>query len=129
LPAERVPQLLSAAVLHPREQLVRGEAKGYAREEIEGRRLVFEVSFVRVIHVGDAGPDRVEGFERADKCAGRKNLDLDTSARGIADRLRETDRHGMNTWRCVGPVGHHLQLSDSLRDGGRGKGQGRAGGC
>jgi hypothetical protein len=81
----------------PREQLVRGEAERYGREEIERRRLLFEVSFVGVIHVGDAGSDRVEGFQRPDKRTGRKNLDLDASAGGVTDRLRETNRHGVNT--------------------------------
>ena len=46
LAAERVPQLLTAAVLDPREQLVSGEAKGQRREEMERRRLLFEITFV-----------------------------------------------------------------------------------
>ena len=86
---------MAAAVLDPREQFVGSEAKGYRREEIERPRLLFEVSFGRVIHVGDTGPYRVEGFERAHKRAGRKHLDLDAPAGRGADRLRETNSAGL----------------------------------
>src|SRR5205807_9393362 len=51
LAAERVPQLLTAAVVDPGEQLVCGEAKGDGREKIERWRLLFEVVVDRVIHV------------------------------------------------------------------------------
>ena len=95
---------------------------------MERRRLLFEVALERVIHVGDAGPDRVEGLERAHQRAGRKNLDLDAAAGRGADRLRETDRAAVKARRTLGPVGHHLQLSDSLRDRGRREARGRAGG-
>jgi predicted DNA-binding ribbon-helix-helix protein len=50
---------------------------------------------------------------------------IDAFAGGIADRLREPDGHGMNAWRCVRPVGHHLQLSDGLPDGGHSRSSGR----
>ena len=57
LAAERIPQLLTAAVLDPREQLVCGEAEGHRpQKKLKRRRLLFEVALERVIHVGDAGP-------------------------------------------------------------------------
>jgi hypothetical protein len=61
-----------------------------------------------VIHVSDTSSDRIEGFERVHETARRKNFDLDPPTGGSFDRLRETNRHGMNTRRHVGPVGHHL---------------------
>jgi hypothetical protein len=42
----------------------------------------------------------------------RKHLDLDAAAGRGDHQLRETNRHGVNTRRHVGPVGHHLELSD-----------------
>src|SRR5207245_206470 len=48
LATERVPQLLTATVLDPREQLVCSEAKRHGREKIEPRRLLFKVVLVRV---------------------------------------------------------------------------------
>jgi hypothetical protein len=98
-------------------QLICGESKGNRREEAKRRRLLFKVSFERMIHVGDAGTHRVEGFERSDKSTGRKNLDFDAP-----------NRAGLLARRTFGPVGHHLQLSDPLRDRGRWKSECRAGG-
>ena len=83
LSAERVPQLLAAAVLDPCEQFVRGETKGMAEKKWSAGDFACEVALERVIHVGDAGPDRVEGLERAHQCAGRKDLDLDAPAAGV----------------------------------------------
>jgi hypothetical protein len=125
LVAERVPQILSAAVVDPRKQFVCGESeRNCVVKKIERRRLLFEVALGRMIHVGDAGPYRVEGFERAHQCAGRKNLDLDAAAGRIADRLREANRAGLKARRTFRPIGHHLQLSDSLCDRGRWEAQG-----
>src|SRR5262245_2697675 len=80
LPSERVPQLLTAAVLDPGEQFVCGEAEGNRCEEMKRGRLLFEIAFVRMVHVGDSGTDRVEGFERAYERSGEKNLYLDAPA-------------------------------------------------
>jgi hypothetical protein len=81
-----------------------------------------------MIHVGHAGTYRVEGFERAHERAGRKHLDLDAPAGRDADRLREPNRVGVKARRPLGPIRHHLQLSDSLRDRGRRETQGDTGG-
>jgi hypothetical protein len=81
-----------------------------------------------VIHVGDTGAYRVEGFEWAHERAGRKNLDLDAAASGDADHLRQPNRASVKARRTVGPVGYHLQLSDALCDRRRREIQGRAGG-
>jgi hypothetical protein len=80
-----------------------------------------------VIHVGNAGRNSVEGFERAHERAGWIYLDFDTAAGRNADRLRQTNRAGLKPRRPFGPVGHHLQLAYSLRDRGRREAQGRAG--
>ena len=81
-----------------------------------------------MIHVGDTSPDRVERFERANERTGRKYLDLDASPGRVADRLCEANCAGVKARHVLGPIGHHLQLSDSLRDGGRREAHGRAGG-
>jgi hypothetical protein len=71
-----------------------------------------------VIHVGETGADRVEAFERTNERTGRKNFDFDASAGRSADGLRETNRAGVMA--CIfGPVGHHLELAEALRDCGR----------
>jgi hypothetical protein len=70
LSGEHVPQLLAAAVLDPSEQFVRGEAEGNRCEEMKRRGLLFEIAFVRMIHVGDAGAYRIESFERTDERPG-----------------------------------------------------------
>src|ERR1700738_153153 len=105
LTAERVPQLLTATIVDPREPLARGEAKGCRRKELERPRLLCEVTFERMIHVGNTGPDRVEGFERAHERASRKYLDIDAAAGRRADRLRETNCAGVRTRRGFRPVG------------------------
>jgi hypothetical protein len=61
-----------------------------------------------MIDVGNTGPYRVKGLERAHQRAGRKYLDLDATAGRGADRLRETNSAGMKTRCPFGPVGHHL---------------------
>jgi hypothetical protein len=81
-----------------------------------------------MIHVSDAGTYRVEGFERANERTGRKHLDLDAAIGRNADRLRKTNCAGVKTRRTFGPVGHHLQLSDSLGDHWGGEARSRAGG-
>jgi hypothetical protein len=80
-----------------------------------------------MVHVSDTGPYRVKGLERAHQRAGRKNLDFDAFSRRGTDRLRKANRTGVKTWRTVGPVGHHLQLPNSLRNRGCREAQGRAG--
>jgi hypothetical protein len=118
---------LPAAILNPREQLVGREAEGDGREKIERRCLLFPIVLARVIHVGDAGRDRIERFERAHKRSSGKNLDLDAAVGGNADHLRETQRTGVKA-RCVlGPLGHHFQSSDSLSNRGRREAHTRAG--
>jgi len=81
-----------------------------------------------VIHISDAGPDRVEGLERANERAGREYLDVDAAIARGADPLRQTSRAGLKPRRACGPVGHHLQLADALGDRGRREAQGCAGG-
>jgi hypothetical protein len=71
-----------------------------------------------VVHVGDARPDGIKRLERAYQSAGGKDFDVDPSPRRIADRPRETNRAGLIAWRSFQSVGHHLELPDSLRDGG-----------
>src|SRR5262249_10809572 len=127
LTAERVPQLLAAAVMDPREQLICGEAIGDCCEELERRGLLYEVTFIRMIHVGDTGAYRFEVFERADKPSGQKNLYFDApSGRGL-DRLCETNCAWVKAG-TFGPVGHHLELSYSLRNRGRRENSGGTGG-
>src|SRR4029077_8320928 len=43
LPAEQIPQLLPAAVMHPSKQLVRGEAERDSGEKMKSRRLSFPI--------------------------------------------------------------------------------------
>jgi hypothetical protein len=128
LSGERVPQLLAAAILNPREQLVRGEAEGNRCEEMERRRLLFEVAFIRMIHVSDAGAHRIKGFERAHERPGQKNLYLDTPCGRSLDRLCETNCAWVKAGQTFGPVGHHLQLPCSLRNCGGREAQDRSGG-
>jgi hypothetical protein len=123
LSAELVPQLLAAAVMDPCEQLVCGEAEGHRRKELKCRRLFVEVPFVGMEHIGDARADGIEGFERTHQRAGRKDFDLDAAGGRNADHLRQTHRVGVEARRVCGPVGHHLQLPNSLRDSGRRKAQ------
>src|SRR5262245_2318124 len=83
----------------------------------------FPIVLARVIHISDTGPDRVEGFERANERAHREHLNANaTIARG-GDPLRQTLRAGLKPRRPRGPLGHHLQLSESLSDGRRGEGR------
>jgi hypothetical protein len=121
LAAELVPQLLAAAVMNPCEQLVCGKAEGHRRIELKRWGFLVEIPFVRMEHVGHAGAYGIEGFERTHQRADRKDLDFDTAGGRNADRLREADCAGVKAGRTFGPVGHHLQLSNSLRDRGRGK--------
>jgi hypothetical protein len=58
--------------------------------------------FGRAIHVGDAGPYRVEGFERAHQRTGWIHLDFDTPSGREADCLRETNCAGLKTHRRPG---------------------------
>ena len=113
--------------MDPREQLVCGKSEGDGGKELKCLRPLLEVAFKRMVHVSDAGPNRVEGLERAHQRAGRKNLDLDVIGRG-GNRLGETDGAGLQARHIFRPVGYHLQLSKSLRDGGRWESQSRAGG-
>src|SRR5215510_10907411 len=117
LPAERIPQLLTAAILDPREQFVRGEAERDGCEETECRRLLFPIIISRVIHIGKTGPDRIENFECTNERACRKDLDVNAAIARGADPLRQTIRAGLKPRRPCGPGGHHLQLSESLSDG------------
>jgi len=56
---------LPAAEEDPRGQLVGSQTIGDRREEIERRRLALKINFVGMIHVGDAGRDRIESLESA----------------------------------------------------------------
>jgi hypothetical protein len=98
------------------------------REEIERCRLLFEVAFIRMIHIGSTNADRVKGFKRADKRAGRIYFDLDAAAGRHIYRLRETNCASLQARHPLGPVGHHLQLPESLCDRRRGEAQRRTGG-
>src|SRR5262249_32567438 len=80
------------------------------------------------IHVRNALRYRIESFERAHKCVGREHLNLDTTLGHFLNRLRQPTRGGKQARHGVRPVGHHLQLSDSLCDCGRWETEGRAGG-
>jgi hypothetical protein len=73
------------------------------------------------VHVGDASGYCVKCFECAHERTGRKNLDFNASSCRGTNRLRKANRTGVKTWRTVGPVGHHLQLPNSLRNRGAGK--------
>ena len=81
-----------------------------------------------MVHVGDAGAYRIEGLEWAHQRAGWKDIDLDAVAGRGGNRLGETDGAGVQARHIFRPVGYHLQLSKSLRDGGRWESQSRAGG-
>ena len=81
-----------------------------------------------MIHVGGTSTDRVERFERADERAGRIYFDFDAATGRLTYRLRETNRTALQARRPLWPVGHHLELTDSLRDRRRGEGHGRTGG-
>jgi hypothetical protein len=98
-----------------------GEAEGHRRKERERRRFLLEIPFVRMEHVGDAGAYCIEGFEWTHQRAGRKDLDFDAAGCRNTDRLRQTHGVGVEARRVCGPVGHHLQLPNSLRDRGRRK--------
>jgi glutamate carboxypeptidase len=83
LPAERIPQLLTAAILDPPEQFVRGEAERDGCEETECRRLLFPIIISRVIHIGKTGSDCIENFECTNERAAREDLDVNAAiARG-----------------------------------------------
>jgi hypothetical protein len=60
--AECVAQLLTTAILHPREQFIRGEAERDGSEEIECWRLLFPRVIGRVIHVSDTAADRPQAI-------------------------------------------------------------------
>src|SRR5262245_44124847 len=124
LPVERVPQVLTTAVLDPRKQLICGKAEGDGREEMQSLRLVLEVAFVGMIHVCDAGTYCVKSFEWANERPGQKNFDFDTATSCGADCLREPNCAWVKARQTCGPVGHHLELSYSLGDCRRGKAQG-----
>src|SRR5262245_2484986 len=98
LAAERVPQLLTTAVLDPCEQFGRGEAERDRCEKIERRGLLFPIVLARVIHVGDASRDRVEGLERANERAGREHLDGDAAIACDGNPLRQTIGAGLKSW-------------------------------
>jgi hypothetical protein len=75
-----------------------------------------------------ATPDCIEGLEWANERARKKDLYLDaSSSRGI-DCLREAQGAWIKARKTFGPVGHHLQLSYSLRNRGCREAQGRTGG-
>src|SRR5262245_23942514 len=112
--------------MDPREQLICGETKRDRREELERWRLFYKVALVRMKHVGDAGADRIKSLKRADERPRQKNLYLDATPGRDLDCLREAK----STWVKAGagrPVGHHLQLSYSLRNRGRREAQGCTG--
>src|SRR5262249_13495877 len=102
LPAERIPQLLTAAILHPREQFVRGEAEWDGCKETECRRLLFPIIIGGVIHIGKTGADRIENFECTHERAGRKDLDVNAAIARDADPLRQTFRTGLKARRSCG---------------------------
>src|SRR5262245_53911790 len=77
-----------------------------------------------MIHVGDAGTDRVEGFERADECSRQEDLDLDASSSRRLDGLREANSAWVEAGQTLRPIGHHLQVPDALRDRGCREAQG-----
>src|SRR5262249_34044180 len=111
LPAECVPQLLTTTILHPRKQIIRGEAKRDGGEETKCRRLLFPIVIARVIHISDTGCDRVERFERANERPSREHPDVNAAVACGADPLRQTFRTGLKARRPCGPGSHHLQLS------------------
>jgi hypothetical protein len=77
-------------------------------KEIERPRILFEITFCRVIHVSDTGSHRIEGFEWLHERASRKHLDPNSPAGRSFDSPRETNTAGMKSWQSFGPVGHHL---------------------
>src|SRR5262249_39119402 len=95
LTAERVPQFLTATVMDPVERCIGGETKGDGRKELQCSRFLFEISFERMVHVGDASGHRVEGFECTYERARRKHLNLDASASRNPDRLGNAHRTGV----------------------------------
>src|SRR5262249_1731085 len=116
LAAERVPQLLPAAVLYPGYQLGGGETERDGGEEMQRRRLACEVALERMVHVGEASAHRLERFERAYECAGRKDLDLDAPAARLLHGARDANRAGLQTGNVRGPVGPQFELANSLSD-------------
>src|SRR5262249_31953106 len=75
-----------------------------------------EITLVRVIHVGHAGADRIEGLERTDELTGRKDFDINAPGAGVSNALREPDRTSLQTRHVSGPVGHHSELATALCD-------------
>ena len=75
---------------------------------MECLRFPFEISLVRMVHVGHARTHRVKGFERTDERSGQKNLNFDAPAGCGADRFRETNSTWVEAGQTFGPVGHHL---------------------
>src|SRR5262249_22136931 len=71
-----VPQLLAAAEVNPRAQLVGGHAVRPRGEEIQPLRLAAEVTFVALIDICDAGRNSIESLQSSHKTARRINSDL-----------------------------------------------------
>ena len=84
----------------------RGEAEGDSRKEIKRRGLLFPIVLGGMIHISDAGADRVEGLKWANERAGRKNLDVDASCGRGANPLRQTSCACLKT-RAPGNPGSH----------------------
>jgi hypothetical protein len=59
--------------------------------------------------------NRIKGFERANKRTGQEYLYFDAPSGRDLNCLRETKRAWVKA-RAIRPVGHHLQLSYSLRN-------------
>src|SRR5262249_41852581 len=69
-------QAWTAAVIDPRVDLWRREAKRYVAKVGERRGAARPSDFRAVVYVGKTRRDRVEGFERTDQLAGREYFDV-----------------------------------------------------
>jgi hypothetical protein len=88
--------------------LLTGESEGNGPEELQRLRLPLEVAFKRMVHVSNASAHRIKRFEWTNERACGKNLNLDAPAGSTVDRLRESDRAGLQARHIFRPVGHHL---------------------
>src|SRR5262249_38472441 len=121
--AQFVPQRLTAAVIDPRVDLWRREAKRYVAKVGERRGAARPSDFRAVVYVGKTRRDRVEGFERTDQLAGREYFDVQPTPGQRRDRLRDALSARLQARQVLGPRRDHLEFAHALRNCGPWKGR------
>src|SRR5262249_28524041 len=74
--------------------------------------------FRGVVHVGKAGRNRIERFERADQLTGCEHLYVEPALGERGDRRGETLSARLKTRQGFGPDCDHLELAHTLRNRG-----------